>query len=214
TPPSIHVIYPNGGESVNGTIKIRWTASDDFDDDLEIDIRYSNDNGEIWHMIAPNQNNSGVYNWDLSALQAGTEYLIRVTATDNAGLSNNDTSDHVFSVYIVLPKPNISIVKPRIGYYYFFDTVRSRFLLENCFIISDITIQVEVQSPAGIEKVEFYVDDQKVNTSYSPVQGLYSWNWDERVLFYHVIKVIAYDTYGKTSEAEVGVTIFNFGFIP
>jgi hypothetical protein len=65
-----------------------------------------------------------------------------------------------------------------------------------------------------VEKVEFYIDNQLVNTSYTPYQGKYSWNWDERVMFYHEIKAIAYDNYGETSEAEIGVVIFNLGIIP
>ena len=214
TPPSVHVIYPNGGESVNGTITVTWTASDDFDDDLDIDIGYSNDSGETWHMVAPNQSNDGAYNWDLSALPEGTEYLVRVTATDNAGLSKNDTSDNVFTVYREFPNPVVNIVKPLLGHFYLFDAKWMRFLSNNCFIFSDITIEVEAGSPVGIEKVEFYIDNQKVNTSYSPFHGVYSWEWDERVMFYHEIKVIAYDIHGKTGEAQIGVTIFNLGIIP
>ena len=214
TPPSVHVVYPNGGESVNGTITIKWTASDDFDDDLDIDIEYSNNSGITWHMIAPNQTNNGLYNWSLSTIPAGTKNLVRITATDNAGHSKNDTSDNVFTIYKVFPNPVVNIIKPLMGYYYLFDVQYMRFLTNNCFVISDITIQVDAQSPAGIQKVEFYIDGQLINTSYKPFQGKYSWNWDERVMFYHEIKIIAYDNYGQTGESEVGVVIFNLGIIP
>jgi len=79
TPPSVHVIYPNGGESVNGTITVTWTASDDFDNDLDIDIEYSNDSGITWHMIAPNEENDGEYDWDLSSLLLITlVYLVMI----------------------------------------------------------------------------------------------------------------------------------------
>ena len=99
-------------------------------------------------------------------------------------------------------------------YYYLFDTPWIRFLANNCFVIADITIEVEAESPIGVEKVEFYIDNQLVNTSYTPYQGKYSWNWDERAMFYHEIKVIAYDIHDKMVESEVGVTIFNYGIIP
>jgi parallel beta-helix repeat protein len=214
TPPSVHVIYPNGGESVTGTITVTWTATDDLDYDLDIDIEYSNDSGETWHMVAPNELNDGEYDWDISSLPEGSEYLVRVTATDNAGLSGNDTSDNVFTIYIEFPNPVVNIVKPLIGYFYLFDGKWFRFLSNNCFIISDITIEVEVESPVDIEKVEFYIDNQKVNTSYSLYQGVYSWNWDERVMFSHEIKVKAYDIYGKTGNADIDVIIFNWGIIP
>jgi parallel beta-helix repeat protein len=214
TPPNVNVIYPNGGESINGTITVAWTASDDFDTDLDIDVEYSNDSGVTWHMIAPNISNDGEYEWDTSALPEGSEYLIRITATDNAGLSNSDTSDDVFTLYRDFPNPLVSIVKPLVSYFYLFDSQWMRFLSNNCFIISDITIEVEASSPVGIDKVEFYIDNQRVNTSRTPFYGLYSWEWDEKVMFYHEIKVIAYDMHGKTSEAEVGVTMFNFGILP
>ena len=112
------------------------------------------------------------------------------------------------------PNPEVTVVKPLMGHFYLFDYKWMRFLSNNCFIYSGITIEVEVDSPIGIEKVEFYIDNQEVNTSYSSHQGIYSWEWDEKVMFYHEIKVIAYDVYGKTGEAEIGVTIFNFGIFP
>ncbi len=214
TPPSVHVIYPNGGESVSGTITVTWTASDDFGGDLDIDIEYSNNSGNTWHMIAINEPNDGAYDWDLSGLPEGSEYLVRITATDDAGLFSNDTSDNNFTVYTEFPNPVVSIVKPKIGYFYVLDTQLIRFLSNSCFIISDITIEAEAESPVGIQKVEFYIDNQKVNTSFSPYQGVYFWNWDERTIFSHEIKVIAYDIYGKTGEAEIDVTIFNWGIIP
>lgn len=214
TPPSVHVIYPNGGESVNGTITVEWTANDDFDADLDIDIHYSNNSGDTWHMVAPNEDNDGSYDWDLSALPEGAEFLVKVTATDNAGLSNNDTSDDVFTVYREFPNPVVNIIKPMVGHFYLFDAKWMRFLANNCFIISHITIEVEVESPIVIEKVEFYIDNQEVNTCEEAFQGVYSWEWNERVLFYHEIKAVAYDIHGKTGEAEIGVTIFNFGIIP
>jgi len=214
TPPNVHVTYPNGGESVNETIAVTWTASDDFDNDLDIDIEYSNDSGMTWHMVAPNEENDGTYNWDLSALSEGVEYMVRVTATDNAGLSSNDTSNGVFTIYREFPNPEVTIIKPLMGHFYLFNSKWMRFLSNNCFIISDITVEIAVDTPVGIEKVEFYIDNQEVNVTYENVHGIYSWEWDEKVMFYHEIKVIAYDLHGKTGEAEIGVTIFNFGIIP
>ena len=213
-PPNINLIYPNGGESVNGTIAITWTASDDFDDNLDIDIDYSNNSGDTWRMVSVNEENDGSYDWDLSSMPEGVEYLVRVTATDNAGHSSNDTSDDTFTIYRKFPAPVVDIVDPVMGYVYFFDEQYMRFLANNCFVIGHVTINVEVDSPVDVEKVEFYIDNQKVSTSYSPTSGTYSWTWDEKVMFYHEAKVIAYDIHGKTGQDEAGMTIFNFGIIP
>ena len=215
TPPTVHVIYPNGGESVNGTITIRWTASDNFDNDLDIDLEYSNDSGMTWRMISPNEENDDRYDWDLSSFNMGTEYLVRVTATDNAGLSANDTSDSVFTIYKEFPTPGVEIVHPLKGFWYFFDNPTFRFLPDNCFAIGHITIDVQVTSPINVEKVEFYIDGQLQTTVEEPDgAGLYSWTWDERALFLHNAKVIAYDQNDNFGEAEIDITIFNFNIIP
>jgi parallel beta-helix repeat protein len=213
TPPTVRVIYPNGGESVNHTIEIRWTASDDFDNELNIDLEYSNDSGMTWRPISPNEENDGRYDWDLSSLPIGDEYLVRVTATDNAGLSSNDTSDAVFTIYHEFPSPGVEIVKPMEGFWYFMDTPSARFLPANTFVIGHITFEIAVTSPLDIEKVEFYIDDQLVATEDTPIDDLYQWVWDERVFFFHEVRVVAYDTYGVLGEAMIGVTIFNFNLI-
>ena len=44
--------------------------------------------------------------------------------------------------------------------------------------------------------------------------NIFSWEWDETVLFYHDIKVMVYDVHGAYGEDIIGVTIFNFGIIP
>jgi len=214
TPPVVQVIYPNGGESINGTIDILWTAYDDFDDDLSIDIEYSDDSGFSWFMISPNEENDGVFEWNTSVYPEGNYYMIRVTATDNSGHSANDTSHHEFSIYLDVPGPEVSIMNPLLGYLYFFNDEYIRFLSNNCFAFGHLMVEVEVDTLLDIEKVEFYIDDHLTHTSTIPDGDIYSWLWDEQVMFYHVIKVIAYDVHGNTGEDDIGVTIFNLDLIP
>jgi hypothetical protein len=184
TPPSVQVIYPNGGESVNGSIEIRWSASDDFDDDLKIDLEYSNDSGLTWKMISPNEDDDGRYDWDLSSLTMGTEYLVRVTATDNAGYSSNDTSDSTFTIYRDFPSPSIEIIHPKQGFWYFMDTPSMRFLPENVFVIGPITFELAVTSPLDVEMIEFYIDDQLVTTVDTAIDEVFSWTWDPGLIRY------------------------------
>ncbi len=214
TPPSVHVSYPNGGESINGTITIAWTASDDFDTDLSIDIRYSNNSGASWNMISPNEENDGSYEWDTSMLPEGSNYMVRISATDNAGHTSNDTSDGTFSIYIDVPGPDVSITNPLLGYVYFFNMQKIRFLSNNCFAFGHIVIDAEIDTLLDIEKVEFYIDNQLVHTSYTAIDNVYSWEWDEIALFYHEVMVKAYDIHGGTGADSIGITIFNLGVIP
>lgn len=214
TPPEVEVIYPNGGEIVNDTVNIVWSASDDVDTNLSIDLEYSNDSGVIWYIISPNETNDGSYEWDISALSEGSQYLVKVTATDNTGNNNSDMSDGAFSIVRDFPGPEVILISPYKGYFYFFNVQKARLFNNNCFIIGHIVIDAEVISSINIEKVEFYIDDELMSTSYVGIDDVYSWEWDEIVLFYHVIKVVAYDMYGNTYSNELGVTIFNFNFIP
>ena len=214
TPPEVEVIYPNGGEMVNTTVTIEWSASDDIDSSLSIDIHYSNDSGILWYMLSPNEENDGNYDWDVSLLPEGVEYLIRVTATDNAGNNNSDTSDNTFSIYRDIPGPGVTIIHPKMGYLYFFDVPRARLFRNNLFIIGSITIKAKVDIPQYVEKVEFYIDDDLMNTSYDDKNGIYSWEWDESVLFYHEMMVKAYDVHGNIDVKSIEATIFNFNIIP
>ncbi|HHH79986.1 MAG TPA: hypothetical protein ENL13_03695 [Thermoplasmatales archaeon] len=215
-PPEVEVVYPNGGEIVNGTITIRWSASDDKDPDLSIDIWYSNDSGTTWLMLAPNETNDGEYAWNTSGLTDGSLYLIKVVAKDNAGNEGSDVSDGTFSILSGgAPGPEVSIESPRLGYLYFFDVPKARLFRNNAFIIGHVTVKAKVISEAGVERVEFYIDDELMHISYtSDEDGFYSWEWDEAVLFYHTIRVVVYDVLGQDSSAELGVTIFNLNIIP
>ncbi|MDG6218125.1 MAG: NosD domain-containing protein [Candidatus Thermoplasmatota archaeon] len=213
TPPFVSVIFPNGGETLNGTVTIRWNAYDNFDPNPLIDIEYSNDGGETWVMISPNQENVGEYDWDTNNLPEGNRYLIRITAKDMAGHKSNDTSDAEFTIYRDIPGPSVKITKPLLGFLYFHNMQKARFLSNSCFIFGNIVVEATVDTLLEVEKVEFYINNQLVNTSWGNKQ-VHSWRWAEPVLFYHEIKIVAYDIRGNTDTDEIGVTMFNFGIIP
>jgi parallel beta-helix repeat protein len=214
-PPEVEVIYPNGGEIVNLSITILWNASDNEDPSLLIDLSYSNNGGLTWFIIALNEGNDGEYIWDISEMPDGSGYMIMVLARDNVGNENNDTSDAAFSIVGEShPGPEVNLVKPRMGYFYFFDDQRGRLFPTNAFVIGQITVEVEATSSLGIEKVEFYIDDELVSTQYDDEDNVYKWEWDEVVLFYHLVTIIAYDMSGQIGQDSIGITIFNLNIIP
>lgn len=215
-PPEVEVSYPNGGEILNGTVAIHWNATDDKDPDLSIDIFYSNDSGVTWYMLAPNETNDGEYLWNTSSFPEGSGYMIKVVAKDNAGNVGSDVSDGTFYIFRgVGPGPEVTLVKPVLGYLYFFDVPKARLFRNNAFIIGQITVEAEVTSTVGVDRVEFYIDDELMNiTSHGRSDGIYSWEWDEAVLFYHTITVVAYDDAGQSASVSLGVTIFNLNIIP
>ena len=216
TPPEVEVIHPNGGEIFNdSTISIQWSASDNNDQSLSIDIEYSNDAGSSWNLISSNEQNDGSYLWNISEIFDGTNYLIKVTATDNSNNQNSDTSDGNFTIVgKTYPGPEIDIKNPVGGWIYFFNNKLIRAFQNIIFAIGHLSFEVEANSPIGIEKVELYVDNELIRTITTPNNGLYSYTWDERSLFYHTVKVKAYDNSGQHTTESFGIIIFNFDVVP
>jgi hypothetical protein len=116
-PPSVTVLYPNGGEVVSGTIGILWDAWDDTTVDLNgtILIEYSGDNGSSWFVIASGENNTGVFLWDTTVVPDGDGYLVRVSATDESNNTGSDVSDGVFSVDNIDDPPVVTVLYPNGG---------------------------------------------------------------------------------------------------
>ncbi len=56
---------------------------------------------------------------------------------------------------------------------------------------------------SGIERIEFYVDEELKATLYS---APYNWTWSERGLFFpYTLKVVAYDYYGNFNSMSMKV---------
>ncbi|MFW9847742.1 MAG: right-handed parallel beta-helix repeat-containing protein [Candidatus Thorarchaeota archaeon] len=90
------IITPNGGEMVNGSILIQWTASNDLrDHDLNYTLYYSTGGGwiEIDDGIQDTQ-----YLWDTSLIPEGSNYIINVTCFCSEGLTSSDVSDYSFTI--------------------------------------------------------------------------------------------------------------------
>jgi hypothetical protein len=98
--PTVAVTSPNGGETMSGPITITWTATDDLTSNLDstIGISYSADAGATWHTIAQQLNNSGSYLWDTNSVSDGTQYLIKVNASDAFQNLGSDVSNNVFTI--------------------------------------------------------------------------------------------------------------------
>ena len=101
--------------------------------------------------------------------------------------------------------PITCIEKPR-NHFYIFN--REIIPLKNTIIIGMITIEVNVYSEKGIDRVEFYVDDVLKSTD---MQAPFEWLWNEKAIGRDEMKVIAYDNEGNTATDEIEVIIVNFG---
>ena len=94
--PIVEVVTPNGGEVLNGTRQIEWTAVDPDSDALTYSVFVSNNNGSSYTEIA-----SGLttltYLWNTTEHADGTGYMIRVVAFDGS-LYGQDDSDAPFEL--------------------------------------------------------------------------------------------------------------------
>ena len=94
--PIVTVTFPNGGEILNGTQTITWTAVDYDSDPLVFSLSYSEDGGSHWNSLVSGLTSTS-YDWNTSLYEDGEEYLIRVTASDGV-LTGSDQSNAVFEL--------------------------------------------------------------------------------------------------------------------
>lgn len=116
-PPQISILYPKGGEILNGVIMIDWQASDPDPGQtskLKILVEYSPTGGhDDWHVVARDIPNTPPYNWNTVELEDGNNYLVRLTATDPDGKSSSATSGRFT---IDNPhKPTVKLLSPTGG---------------------------------------------------------------------------------------------------
>ncbi|MFW9960930.1 MAG: hypothetical protein ACFFDV_07925 [Candidatus Thorarchaeota archaeon] len=94
--PTVHVLFPNGGEVLNGTKVVTWSAVDLDSDSLTYDVFYSANNGTDWVNLALGLLVSE-YTWNTTVHPDGNSYMIRVVASDGQA-TGQDQSDGAFEL--------------------------------------------------------------------------------------------------------------------
>jgi len=80
--------------------------------------------------------------------------------------------------------------------------------LNNTFLFGKMTIIAQAEdADSGIEKVEFYLNDNDVPVETDESEP-YEWTWKRLAFGKNTITVTAYDTEGKASSASMGVWAF------
>ena len=104
----VKVIYPNGGEVFTEELTIQWNELfDTLDHPINYSVYYSDDGGENWVELAVDLTETS-YEWNVTEVPKGSNYLIMVIANCSAGLSNNDTSDAPFTIQAdLVSKPTV-----------------------------------------------------------------------------------------------------------
>jgi len=172
-----------------------------LEDSKKNEIHYNNISNNVAY---------GVYNKNI-----GSAYIVNATLNfwgDKSGphhptLNPNGKGDKVSNNVMFdpwlgeeeSPPPTIKIIRPG-NYIYLFD--RELIPSQTSIIIGKITLKVGVSSTIGIEKVEFYIDN---NLKFSDATRPYEWMWNELSIGKHSIKVIAYDIKGQKATDEINV---------
>jgi len=104
-------------------------------------------------------------------------------------------------------KPNIGITFPIKARLHLFGKEITSTLRLNTILIGRTKIQVQAIDDSKVEKVEFYINDELVETLTSEPYE-YLWKSTPFLKFRHEIKVIAYDDQGKSSEEIMDVFAF------
>jgi len=170
-----------------GSGSIQWTAS----------------NSEEWISLSDSGGTLGgassttvvvSFNVNAGLLTAGTytDTVLFINTTNGIGTTTRTVSLVVTSAD--QGNPVVSIQNPS----------------EGATVSGTVSIEVDASDDIGIDRVEIYIDDELMGTlTVSP----YNYNWDSTAVSdgTHSIRAVAYDTAGKTAEAEITVTVANSG---
>ena len=104
-PPAVHVLAPNGGETIADTLAVHWEGVDEDGDALLYTVQYSADEGATWQALVTNHP-AVTLTVDALALPGSERALIRVIATDGV----NTDSDRSDGPFIVPPHPPTAVI--------------------------------------------------------------------------------------------------------
>lgn len=205
-PPIVRVVFPNGGEVLNGTVTLEAYGFDLEDnlDDSGVIFYYSKDQSS-WTQIGtspdPTTSNTRMYEltWNTTTVPDGV-YWLRVTATDITSFEGVDLSDDSFIIHNNLNNPpEVKLIYPTEG-----ETVQG-----------SITIQVEVNDlEDNVVEVRYYYSDDNsswelIGTSTSPTTpggNIYSTSWNSRDVYddEYWLRIVVEDNDSAESEVYSG----------
>jgi parallel beta-helix repeat protein len=191
-PPSVEVVYPNGGEVLNKTITVKATASDPDGYVENVTFEYSADSGTTWTLLGNDTTSPYTYDWNTRTVANGL-YLMKAIATDNLGYTARDTSDATFAIDNPLNEPPyVEVVYPNGG-----EELKGLVTLNATAYDTDGTVT----------NVEFrYSKDSGVNwnslgdATPSGQYYLFDWYTPEVENGFYLLKAIATDDCGATAN--------------
>jgi len=192
--PSLPVPF-DGATDVSIVVHLSWVCGDPDGDDVAYDVYFGNTTpppkvaGNITHDYNP------------GILDYNTTYYWQIVAWDNWGAS---TAGSIWSFTTIPARLGVVIVKPVEKSFYLRNTLFFP-LPRNTIIVGYIDICVNATSDAGIEKVEFYINNKLKMIDF---EEPYRYRWNSLIPFRYVIKAVAYGIDGNWTSEEMKVWKF------
>jgi hypothetical protein len=89
--PIVSITSPRAESIIHHQATIRWEGYDEDGDAISYALLFSSDNGLTWNPIGIDITDE-YYSWDTSQLQPGTEYKIKILATDGFNTGIDETA--------------------------------------------------------------------------------------------------------------------------
>ncbi|MEK6543681.1 MAG: hypothetical protein AABZ44_04520, partial [Elusimicrobiota bacterium] len=112
--PTVTLVYPDGGETLSGTIALRWSAMDaNPGDGLNVELRLSTSSGVSYDTLITSTlaRGSTYYSWDSFQVPNAGTYRVRVRVVDDRGLIAEDVSASDFSTDNVNMAPVVTFLQ-------------------------------------------------------------------------------------------------------
>ena len=156
--PSIHLLYPIGGEVLQGNVTVRWLTDSSYDSYL-ISIYITPDDGDSWIPVVRHIQNTGSFRWDTSnytdghyrlLIEINVENYIADDHSDQFIIDNNNSDLRIINV-AVSTSSGFSAVKNG-------DTVEIEATLIHGEYLSssDITANLTCIGKRGLTPAEFF----------------------------------------------------------
>ena len=185
----------DGATDVDIDADLSWTGGDpDPGDTITYDVYFGTTSPPP--KVAGSQTATS---YDPGTLDYSTTYYWQIVSWDSQGASTEGQIWH-FTTKALLP-PEITITKPEKGSFYLRNELLFPLLI-NTIVYGPIDITANATSDAGIEKVEFYINEKLKDTV---TEEPYTYRWAPLLCSRYTIKVTAYDNAGQNVSDEIKV---------
>ncbi|MBP9502151.1 MAG: hypothetical protein KBF17_08330 [Candidatus Promineofilum sp.] len=100
TAPNVQLLAPTPGEVFSSRVTVSWSASDVDNNSMTYTLLASADNGLQWDTIEHGLHTTS-YSWDISEVPPGSQYVLKVIATDGFNTGESTTNGT-----ITIERPN------------------------------------------------------------------------------------------------------------